>query len=64
MARSHLLWLPSSVVAPVSAGCALNSAPVIPSHPPGPTPPGTWTVPPSRIVWIASNTTKASTSSR
>ena len=49
--------------APVAATCALSSAPAIPSHAPGPTPPGTVTVPPNRTVSNASNPTKASTSS-
>ena len=55
------LW--SSATGPVITGCALNNEPAIPSHAPGPTPPGTVTVPPNRTVSNASNATKASTSS-
>ena len=49
--------------APVAATCALSREPAIPTHAPGPTPPGTFTVPPNRTVSNASNPTKASTSS-
>src|ERR1700742_1568679 len=61
---SHPLNFSSSAAAPVITGCALSSAPAIPNHAPGPTPPGTVTVPPNRTVSNASKPTKTSTSSR
>ncbi len=58
--------VPGTGTAAVPAGTAwaLSSAPAMPTQAPGPTPPGTSTVPPKRTVWTASNPTKASTKSR
>src|ERR1700758_4226140 len=47
----------------VVTGRALSSEPAIPSHAPGPTPPGTFTLPPNRAVSNTSNATKPTTSS-
>src|SRR3984893_15484563 len=43
---SHFRNLSSSAAVPVIVGCALNNSATIPSHAPGPTPPGTLALPP------------------